>query len=68
MMTKTVLEPTTDLVVNRGAKYPQLTDAAPVKLSLVFGAAIIAVVVAIALGLAAAVMRGGSSTLLMILG
>ena len=56
--------------VNRGAKViPQITDAAPVTLSLVFGAAIIWVVVAIAMGLAAAVMRGTFvDPLLMILG
>jgi peptide/nickel transport system permease protein len=56
--------------VNRGAKViPQVTDAAPVTLSLVFGAAIIWVVVAIAMGLAAAVMRGTFvDPLLMILG
>ncbi|MDX6631453.1 MAG: peptide/nickel transport system permease protein [Gaiellales bacterium] len=56
--------------VNRGAKViPQLTDAAPVTLSLVLGAAIIWVVVAIAMGLAAAVMRGTFvDPLLMILG
>jgi peptide/nickel transport system permease protein len=56
--------------VNRGAKViPQITDAAPVTLSLVFGAAIIWVVIAIAMGLAAAVMRGTFvDPLLMILG
>ena len=56
--------------VNRGVKVvPQITDAAPVTLSLVFGAAVIWVVVAIAMGLAAAVMRGTFvDPLLMILG
>jgi peptide/nickel transport system permease protein len=56
--------------VNRGAKViPQITDAAPVTLSLVFGAALIWVVVAIAMGLAAAVMRGTFvDPLLMIIG
>jgi peptide/nickel transport system permease protein len=56
--------------VNRGAKVvPQIVDAAPVTLSLVFGAALIWVVVAIAMGLAAAVMRGTFvDPLLMILG
>ena len=45
--------------VNRGAKViPQITDAAPVTLSLVIGAAIIWVFFAIAMGLTAAVMRG----------
>ena len=55
---------------NRGAKViPQIVDAAPVTFSLVFGAAIIWVVVAIAMGLAAAVMRGTFvDHLLMILG
>ena len=44
---------------NRGVKIiPQITDAAPVTLSLVIGAAIIWVFFAIAMGLAAAVMRG----------
>jgi peptide/nickel transport system permease protein len=56
--------------VNRGVKVvPQVASTAPVTLSLVFGAAIIWVVVAIALGLAAAVMRGTFvDPLLMILG
>jgi peptide/nickel transport system permease protein len=56
--------------VNRGAKVvPQITDAAPVTLSLVFGAAIIWVVLAVAMGLAAAVMRGTFvDPLLMIIG
>jgi peptide/nickel transport system permease protein len=56
--------------VNRGVKVvPQVTSTAPVTLSLVFGAAIIWVVVALALGLAAAVMRGTFvDPLLMILG
>ena len=45
--------------VNRGAEViPQITDAAPVTLSLVFGAVLIWVVVAIAMGTVAAVMRG----------
>jgi peptide/nickel transport system permease protein len=56
--------------VNRGVKVvPQVTSTAPVTLSLVFGAAIIWVVMAIALGMAAAVMRGTFvDPLLMILG
>jgi peptide/nickel transport system permease protein len=56
--------------VNRGVKVvPQVTSTAPVTLSLVFGAAIIWVVIAIALGMAAAVMRGTFvDPLLMILG
>src|ERR1043166_1621454 len=45
--------------VNRGAKViPQVTQAAPVTLSLVLGAAVIWVVVSIAMGLLAAVFRG----------
>jgi len=45
--------------VNRGAKViPQVTEAAPVTLSLVFGAAAIWVVASIAMGLLAAVFRG----------
>jgi peptide/nickel transport system permease protein len=56
--------------VNRGNPViPQIVDAAPVTLSLVFGAAIIWVVVAIAMGLAAAVYRGTFiDPLLMIIG
>jgi peptide/nickel transport system permease protein len=56
--------------VNRGAKVvPQITDAAPVTLSLVFGAVVIWVVVALAMGTAAAVMRGTFvDPLLMVLG
>lgn len=45
--------------VNRGAKViPQVLEAAPVTLSLVFGAAVIWVVVSIGMGLVAAVFRG----------
>src|SRR3954453_18346812 len=45
--------------VNRGAKViPQVTQAAPVTLSLVLGAALIWVVAAIGMGLLAAVFRG----------
>jgi peptide/nickel transport system permease protein len=45
--------------VNRGAKVvPQVTQAAPVTLSLVFGAAVIWIVMSIAMGLVAAVYRG----------
>ena len=45
--------------VNRGAKViPQVVEAAPVTLSLVFGAAVIWVVVSIGMGLLAAVFRG----------
>ena len=70
MMKKLFISRDLTSFVNRGAKVvPQITDAAPVTLSLVFGAAIIWVVVAIAMGLAAAVMRGTFvDPLLMILG
>src|SRR5438105_296142 len=45
--------------VNRGAKViPQVTQAAPVTLSLVLGAAVIWVVFSIGMGLVAAVFRG----------
>ncbi|MDX6485414.1 MAG: peptide/nickel transport system permease protein, partial [Gaiellaceae bacterium] len=45
--------------VNRGAKViPQVTEAAPVTLSLVLGAAVIWVVFSIGMGLIAAVFRG----------
>jgi peptide/nickel transport system permease protein len=45
--------------VNRGAKVvPQVTEAAPVTLSLVIGAAVIWVVVSVLVGLVAAVFRG----------
>ena len=56
--------------VNRGNRViPQITAAAPVTLSLVLGAAVLWVVVAIAMGLAAAVFRGTViDPLLMILG
>ena len=48
---------------------PQITDAAPVTLSLVFGAVLIWVVVAIAMGTVAAVMRGTFvDPLLMVIG
>jgi peptide/nickel transport system permease protein len=44
---------------NRGVKViPEIADAAPVTLSLVLGAAVVWIVVSIALGLAAAVLRG----------
>ena len=56
--------------VNRGAAViPQVTEAAPVTFSLVLGAALIWVVVAIATGLTAAVLRGTFvDPLLMIIG
>jgi peptide/nickel transport system permease protein len=70
MMKKLFISRNLTSFVNRGTKViPQVTDAAPVTLSLVFGAAVIWVVVAIAMGLAAAVMRGTFvDPLLMILG
>ncbi|MDX6424177.1 MAG: peptide/nickel transport system permease protein [Gaiellaceae bacterium] len=56
--------------VNRGAKViPQVTEAAPVTLSLVLGAALIWVVLSILMGLIAAVFRGTPlDTLIMIVG
>ena len=56
--------------VNRGALViPQITAAAPVTMSLVLGAAVIWVLVSIAIGLAAAVLRGTIiDPLLMVLG
>jgi peptide/nickel transport system permease protein len=56
--------------VNRGAKViPQVTEAAPVTLSLVLGAAFIWVVMAILMGLLAAVFRGTAiDVVVMILG
>ena len=56
--------------VNRGVKVvPQIAAAAPVTLSLVFGATILWVVFSIAMGLAAAVMRGTFvDPLLMVIG
>ena len=56
--------------VNRGAKVvPQVLEAAPVTLSLVFGAAIVWVVVSVLMGLLAAVFRGSPIDVsLMILG
>jgi peptide/nickel transport system permease protein len=70
MMKKLFISRDLTSFVNRGVRVvPQVTSTAPVTLSLVFGAAIIWVVVAIALGLAAAVMRGTFvDPLLMILG
>ncbi len=56
--------------VNRGAKViPQVTQAAPVTLSLVLGAAVIWVVASIAMGMVAGVFRGTwIDTLVMIVG
>src|SRR5215813_11926595 len=56
MMKKLFISRDLTSYVNRGAKViPQVTQAAPVTLSLVFGAAVIWVIVSIAIGLAAAV-------------
>jgi peptide/nickel transport system permease protein len=70
MMKKLFISRDLTSFVNRGVKVvPEITDTAPVTLSLVFGAAVIWVVVAIAMGLAAAVTRGTFvDPLLMILG
>jgi peptide/nickel transport system permease protein len=70
MMKKLFISRDLTSFVNRGVKVvPQITSTAPVTLSLVFGAAIIWVVVGIAMGLAAAVMRGTFvDPLLMMLG
>jgi peptide/nickel transport system permease protein len=56
--------------VNRGAEViPQIAEAAPVTLSLVFGAAVIWVVVSTIMGILAAVFRGTPlDTLIMVLG
>ena len=56
--------------VNRGAKViPQITEAAPVTISLVLGAALIWVVMSILMGLVAAVFRGTPlDTLIMVVG
>lgn len=56
--------------VNRGAKViPQVIEAAPVTLSLVFGAAAVWVIVSISMGLVAAMFRGSAiDASLMILG
>jgi peptide/nickel transport system permease protein len=70
MMQKLFISRDLTSFVNRGNPViPQITSAAPVTLSLVFGAAVLWVVVAIAMGLAAAVFRGTViDPLLMILG
>ena len=70
MMKKLFISRDLTSFVNRGVKVvPQVTSTTPVTLSLVFGAAVIWVVVAIAMGLAAAVTRGTFvDPLLMILG
>jgi peptide/nickel transport system permease protein len=70
MMKKLFISRDLSSFVNRGAKViPQVTEAAPVTLSLVLGAAVIWVVVSILMGLVAAVFRGTPiDTLLMIVG
>jgi len=70
MMRKLFISRDLTSFVNRGAEViPQIADAAPVTLSLVIGAVIIWVVVAIAMGTIAAVMRGTFvDPLLMVIG
>ena len=70
MMKKLFISRDLTSFVNRGAEVlPQIEAATPVTLSLVLGAAVIWVVVAIAFGLAAAVYRGTVlDPLLMIIG
>lgn len=70
MMQKLFISRDLTSFVNRGAKViPQITEAAPVTLSLVLGAALIWVCVSILMGLLAAVFRGTPlDTLIMIVG
>lgn len=70
MMKKLFISRDLTSFVNRGAKViPQVTQAAPVTLSLVLGAALIWVVVSILFGLLAAVFRGTPlDTLIMVVG
>jgi peptide/nickel transport system permease protein len=70
MMKKLFISRDLTSFVNRGAKViPQVTQAAPVTLSLVLGAALIWVVVSIGMGLLAAVFRGTPlDTLIMVVG
>jgi peptide/nickel transport system permease protein len=70
MMKKLFISRDLTSYVNRGAKViPQVTQAAPVTLSLVFGAAVIWVVVSIAMGMLAGVFRGTwIDTALMVIG
>jgi peptide/nickel transport system permease protein len=59
MMKKLFISRDLTSFVNRGAKViPQVTEAAPVTLSLVIGASVIWVLVSIGMGLVAAVFRG----------
>jgi peptide/nickel transport system permease protein len=70
MMKKLFLTRDLTSFVNRGARViPQVVEAAPVTLSLVFGAAIVWVIVSVAMGLVAAMFRGTAiDASLMILG
>jgi peptide/nickel transport system permease protein len=70
MMKKLFISRDLESFVNRGAKViPEVTDAAPVTLSLVLGAAVIWVVLSIAMGLLAAVFRATPiDSLVMIVG
>lgn len=70
MMKKLFISRDLTSFVNRGAKViPQVTQAAPVTLSLVLGAALIWVVMSILFGLLAAVFRGTPlDTLIMVVG
>ncbi len=70
MMKKLFISRDLTSYVNRGEQViPQVTQAAPVTLSLVFGAAVIWVVFSIAMGLLAAVFRGRPiDTAVMIIG
>ncbi len=70
MMKKLFISRDLTSFVNRGAKViPQVTQAAPVTLSLVLGAALIWVVVSIVMGLLAAVFRGTPlDTLIIVVG
>jgi peptide/nickel transport system permease protein len=70
MMKKLFISRDLTSYVNRGAKViPQVTEAAPVTLSLVFGAAAIWVIVSIAMGMLAGVFRGRPiDTIVMVVG
>jgi peptide/nickel transport system permease protein len=70
MMKKLFISRDLTSYVNRGAKViPQVTEAAPVTLSLVFGAAAIWVIASIAMGMLAGVFRGRPiDTIVMVVG
>jgi peptide/nickel transport system permease protein len=70
MMKKLFISRDLTSFVNRGAEViPQVTEAAPVTLSLVFGAAVIWVMISILMGVLAAVFRATPlDTLLMVIG